>query len=746
MAERLGTAELLLTADPKPLQAGLRQAEQSAQQSTQKIGQLFQRTGGQARDTADEIGKIAKGGGGIPPLAGNIANLAAQLGLAVSAAEVLRYTFNQLTQIEDAGAAVRTLGVDSEQLRGKLADLSDELGANVSTLDLMKASYDVASSGFADAASATDILRAAAAGARGGFADINEVAKATTAVLNAYGLSSSEATRVVDGFVQAQADGVLTVKQYADNIGEIVSVAAAAGISIEELNAAIATATLKGVQVNQAFTGFRQVISSILKPSAEATKLANQLGIDFSLAGLQAKGFSGFLQDVALKTGASADKVAILLGSVEAQAALQPLLNDQLAKYNELLGKQATKTGAAAKSADTASATISSGITKITNRLSNLAIELDQTVGNELDDIISAAEKALGLLERLARARPENKEIKPPKVANIPGSEGVTGIAINAPGALMGDPKAWLRIAKAFSVAFQPIQRAFVRPFIRREEPKPQQEQKEPPARFPTSTAAESDAFFARVKAEQAADAARVAAMVRLTTASRDQLEILIRTRGLQDAQLARAQDLLAVESARRDAARARIEYENASTSDDPKKQAEAANALAEAQARVGIAIEEATRKASERLKEAAALVKSSAEALRSAKEGFAGAVGQAFAIATNEQRARARAINEERIRAAERAGAFDPARVANRYGLGNTGGQLQLQSLTFRQLERLAGEVSTLANAEKSLQSAMNENTTALKALAARKWEVRVDVRQNAGGDVAVNTINNLR
>lgn len=668
MAERLGTAELLLTADPKPLQAGLRQAEQSAQQSTQKIGQLFQRTGTQARDTADEIAKIGKGGGGIPPLAGNIANLAAQLGLAVSAAEVLRYTFNQLTQIEDAGAAVRTLGVDSEKLRSNLSRLSDELGANVSTLDLLKASYDVISSGFADAASATDILRAAAAGARGGFADIPEVAKAATAVLNAYGLASSEATRVVDGFVQAQADGVLTVRQYADNVGEIVSVAAAAGISIEELNAAIATATLKGVQVDQAFTGFRQVITSILKPSAEATKLANQLGIDFSLAGLQAKGFSGFLQDLAVKTGALPDKVITLLGSTEAQAALQPLLNDQLAKYNELLGNQAEKTGVAAKAADTASATISSGITKITNRLSNLAIELDKGIGSRLDGIIGKSEKALGLIARVLRALPNEQP------------RGITSEATEAfRGLLSGDVLALLdpaeRLFRLGQRGGRNIASNIARQFAGQPTPQPGAQQQQGPARFPTSTAAESKAFFERIRVEQ-----------------------------------------------------------------------EAARQLAKEQEKAGKTVEESIRRAADRLKDAAALVKSSAEALSGARTGFAGAVGQAFAIATNEQRNRARAINEERIRAAERARAFDPARVAYRYGLGMDGGQLQLQSLTFRQLERLAGEVGTLANAEQTLQTAMSENTTALKALAARKWEVRVDVRQNLGGDVAVNTINSLR
>ena len=80
------------------------------------------------------------------------------------------------------------------------------------------------------------------------------------------------------------------------------------------------------------------------------------------------------------------------------------------------------------------------------------------------------------------------------------------------------------------------------------------------------------------------------------------------------------------------------------------------------------------------------------------------------------------------------------------RYGLQQTGAGLNLQSLTFRQLERLAGEVGSLANAETNLQTAMTANTTALQELAKRKWEVQVNVRNNANGTTAVDYVNNLR
>lgn len=713
MAERLGTAELLLTANTAPLQAGLQQARQEAVRTGSEVEQAFTRTGkplqtaangmqyfvdasGRARNATGQFLTVAElQAAGLEKLAtatqgasGKTGFFASQmddliqnvtrLGAALTITQAALYTFGQIREADQAAAAVRTLGVDSEELRGKLSALSNELDANVSTLDLLKASYDVASSGFADAASATEILRAASLGAKGGFADVNVVAKATTAVLNAYGLQAKDATRIVDGFVQAQADGVLTVAQYADNIGEIVSVGAAAGVSIEELNAAVATATLKGVQVNQAFTGFRQVLSSVLKPSKEASDLAAELGIDFSLAGLKAKGFAGFLADVAQKSGASADKVAVLLGSVEAQAALQPLLNDQLATYNKLLGNQATALGQSAKATDTSANTISGSISKIQNRLSNLAVTLDKGYLPAVNRALGPTEKLLGVLDKIAAAAN--------RVSGLP-QVGVTGNGA-AEKAISSATEFGKILTKIFS--------------------------------GPTGLAeAANDAFS-------------------LTGNSIDEIGRKVEQ---------------AFEGAKQKVKETKEEAAGLRFAPDPQANAALWVNLAASQKeaaanaeKLGQQLATAQKAAADRLKEAADRVRSAAQALTGARQGFAQAVSSSFAIATNAQRQQARAILEQQIRAAERAGQFDPSRVASRYAIPMGEQGLEIQRLNFRQLERLAGEVGSLANAENDLRSATIENTAALKALANRKWEVQVQVNQGANGATTVNTLNNMR
>lgn len=374
MTESLGRAVFVLGLEDAAFQAGLKQANASVKTFTNSAGRLRDEFGryvkqqGQANQSLDGFSQRLGATGGIKGLSQAVGGLVAQLGTLALAAQA----FNQIKQADDAAAAVRTLGVNAVELNGNLQLVSAGLRANVSTLELTKAAYDVASAGFANAADATEILKASALGAKGGFSTIQTVADATTSVLNAYGLSAKEASGIVDGFIATQNDGKIVVNQYAQQIGKIAPIAASAGVGIKELNAAISAATAQGVPVESTFSGLRQALASILKPSQEATNLAQRLGIDFSAAGLQAKGLGGFLQEVAKKTKGSADANSVLFGSVEALAAVQPLLNDQLAKYNQFLDNQKSSAGAAASAAATVSQTISSGVEAIGNAFSNL--------------------------------------------------------------------------------------------------------------------------------------------------------------------------------------------------------------------------------------------------------------------------------------------------------------------------------------------------------------------------------------
>jgi TP901 family phage tail tape measure protein len=353
-----------------------------------KLEQTFKGVDGKLRDSS---GRFIKLGDSAQASTGKINVLAralSNLGTGLAVADVARRYFKGFNEAEKAAAAVRTLGVDSKALEGNLLGLSQKLGGLYSQTQLLTAAYDVASSGFANAADNTKVLEAAAKGATGGLSDINTVGNAVTSVLNAYGKSADEAASLVDGFIQTQNDGKIILNEYAGLIGRLAPTAKAAGVGINEMNAAIATITAQGVPVEATFTGLNQALVSILKPSQEAVELAKSLGIQFNEAGLRAKGFGGLLEEVKTKTGGSTTQLVKLFGSVDALKAILPLVNDDLVKYNENVVKQANASGVAEKATQELGGTVSSEITKMINQIGNLTRALDTVLGPSLGGIV----------------------------------------------------------------------------------------------------------------------------------------------------------------------------------------------------------------------------------------------------------------------------------------------------------------------------------------------------------------------
>ena len=327
------------------------------------------------RATAGTGVSATVGAKGIKKFSGALKGLASLAGITTLLA-AFGATAQQISKVDFSKAKLRTLGVDAEVLAKKLKVVSAELGYQQSEAELLGAAYDVASAGFTNAADAAAVLKASAMGATGGFAELAEVADATTSVLNAYGLSASKAEQIVDGFITTQNDGKIVVAQYAAQIGKIAPIAAAAGVGIDELNAAISASTASGVPVESAFAGMRQAIAAVLKPTSEAAAYAKELGIEFNAAAIQSKGFGGVLDDVNKATGGSAEAMTKLFGSVEAVAAVAPVLANDMEKFNSALENQRNSAGAAAKAQAEAAATMKGAWTATINAVKNLITAL----------------------------------------------------------------------------------------------------------------------------------------------------------------------------------------------------------------------------------------------------------------------------------------------------------------------------------------------------------------------------------
>ncbi len=130
-----------------------------------------------------------------------------------------------------------------------------------STDVLAKGLYDLLSASV-DPARALDVLRVATKAAKGGMTDTAVAVDGLTSVLNAFGMSAGQAGHVADVMFQTVKRGKLTFPDLAANIGKVAPMARAAGMSMEDMMAAIATMTRQGLSAEEATTRLVNILKA----------------------------------------------------------------------------------------------------------------------------------------------------------------------------------------------------------------------------------------------------------------------------------------------------------------------------------------------------------------------------------------------------------------------------------------------------------------------------------------------------
>jgi len=188
-----------------------------------------------------------------------------------------------------------------------------------------------------------NFLQVAARGAIAGATDLKTAVDGLTTVQNAWGISTKDLTQKLDIIFYAIEQGKMTFEEFSGFIGMVAPTAAIAGVSLEEVSAAIITLTKRGIHARNAMTYINAALTQIISPSAEAQVTAQRLGVEFSLAGLQAKGFAGFIDDLTKKTKGNVQELSGLFTSIEAQKGIFSLagtgLNEFITNSDLMTGK-----------------------------------------------------------------------------------------------------------------------------------------------------------------------------------------------------------------------------------------------------------------------------------------------------------------------------------------------------------------------------------------------------------------------
>lgn len=393
----------------------------------QKVGvQLDETLGGKLKGQYQAFQEAVEGASLYTQALGQVS---AQLGQAGDAINAFSTQAAQAAiAFDSARAKVSTLSDDADGLAARMKELSKELEFQSTSTDLLNASYDVLSSGISETADVAEVLKASTQGALGGFSDVGTVSDAVTTLISSYksfGVTAQDSTRIVDILAQTQDKGKITIGQYASQIGQVASTASLAGISIEELSAAVATATAKGQDSSSAISGVRQAIVNLLKPTDEAQKYLERFGINNSAAALKTEGLVGVLQKLK-EGGATTDELSKIFSDVTGLATVSTLANENLEDFVGNIDAMNNSAGKAAKSAEKVANSIQGQLNAAMNQANEALVDLGKGV----------TEAVVPLLKILTSLIQKFNELPTPVKESIGRIIAITGGAISLAAAL----------------------------------------------------------------------------------------------------------------------------------------------------------------------------------------------------------------------------------------------------------------------------------------------------------------------
>lgn len=308
------TIAVILTADSSSLRAQLI----TAGRQVDEFGASIRDAGEEASASSERMEQAAKGG-------------------ALALAAALAYSVAQAAEFEAAMRNVNSIsGLSETAFRAQsqaVLDLSRRLPQSAKTL--AEGLYDIASSGF-QGADGLEVLQKSAVAASAGLTTTQNAAKAITAVLNAYGEEASQAGAVSDVLFKTVDLGVVNFEELTGVIGDSIGVAAAAGVSIEEVGSAVATMTLSGLSAAEAGTSLNRMLTELLKPGDELKAVLASLGYESGIAAIQTLGLRGTMDLLRQATGGSAESVVALFKEVRGARGAFALMADEGQRYAQV--------------------------------------------------------------------------------------------------------------------------------------------------------------------------------------------------------------------------------------------------------------------------------------------------------------------------------------------------------------------------------------------------------------------------
>lgn len=389
----MDVAELALQVDTKGIKKGvdaldkLDQAEDRVGKTAKKSGGLIERSmrgaGRSIDNTKNKTSGLGKGLTALKPLLAGV-------GFGVAA----RATSQYIGALAEVSTLVDTSTFDMDALSESVLNQSREFGSMPT--ENTKAFYQAISAGANTVEKATDAMTAANKLAIGGVTDTLTAVDGLTSAMNAYGGEAGSFTDISDAMFVAVKEGKTNISELSANIGAVAPIAATAGVSLDEVLAATAALTKGGIATSTAMNGLKATMGVIIKPSVEAAKLAEKLGIEFNSAALESKGLSGFLGELGANSKIGKDELSVLFGGMEALTPVLALTGKSASDFGIALDSMAEKTGKTDEAVDKMKATPGFQMNRILGSLTAEFLSLSKGIGDRAVPMLKLIGDSIG--------------------------------------------------------------------------------------------------------------------------------------------------------------------------------------------------------------------------------------------------------------------------------------------------------------------------------------------------------------
>lgn len=358
--------------------------------------------------------QIAAAGKDVQELGGKIETVGKKVSVASAAsATALGASVKLASDYTDAVAKVGTVAdlqsVPLEKLRDDMLQLSTETGRDAG--EIADATYQAISASV-DTADAVSFVGTSVGLAKAGFLETADAVDVLTTIINAYGLEASDAGRLSDILIQTQNDGKTTVNELSQSMGQVIPLASAYGVNIENLAASYAQLTKNGVATAQAGTYLKSMLNELGDSGSDVGEiLKSKTGKSFGQLmndGMSLGDVLGILND---SVNGDSEALADLWSSSEAGTGALSILSSGVGAFNDELGNMQDSTGNVADALEILS-TPSAKAQESLNAVKNVGIELGSAALAAIAPLLKQlAETVKSLTERFSNLSPATQTV-----------------------------------------------------------------------------------------------------------------------------------------------------------------------------------------------------------------------------------------------------------------------------------------------------------------------------------------------